>query len=88
MEAARQALSAYTYRDFGSLVSLGNWSTVGNLMGFLLGRNIFIAGLFARTMYQTLRLLHARALEGTAGAVLRLVARALAHRTGPRVKLH
>jgi NADH:ubiquinone reductase (H+-translocating) len=81
-------LLAYTYRDFGSLVSLGKWSTVGNLMGFLIGHSIFIEGLFARIMYRTLHFLHERALQGTPGAVLRLMARALAHRTGPRVKLH
>jgi NADH dehydrogenase len=31
-------LLPYTYLDFGSLVSLGRWSSVGNLMGFLFGR--------------------------------------------------
>ena len=31
-------LKPYVYHDFGSLVSLGKWSTVGNLMGFLSGR--------------------------------------------------
>ena len=44
-----QPLRPYNYRDFGSLVSLGKWSTVGNLMGFLSGRSIFVEGLFART---------------------------------------
>ena len=81
-------LLPYVYRDFGSLVSLGKWSTVGNLMGFLVGRNLFVEGLFAGFMYRLLRFLHERALEGTAGAVLRLIARALAHHTGPTVKLH
>jgi NADH dehydrogenase len=42
-------LLPYTYRDFGSLVSLGNHSTVGNLMGFLFGRGFFIEGLLARS---------------------------------------
>ncbi len=42
-----EALLPYSYRDFGSLVSLGKHSTVGNLMGFLFGRGIFIEGLFA-----------------------------------------
>jgi NADH dehydrogenase FAD-containing subunit len=41
-------LLPYTYMDFGSLVALGRYSTVGNLMGFLIGRNIFIEGFFAR----------------------------------------
>ena len=40
-------LLPYTYRDFGSLVSLGNHSTVGYLMGFLFGRGFFIEGLLA-----------------------------------------
>ncbi len=83
-----QPLQPYTYRDFGSLVSLGNWSTVGNLMGVLSGRGIFVEGLFARIMYRSLRLLHERALGGTAYAVLNLLVRALARRTGPQVKLH
>jgi NADH dehydrogenase len=83
-----EPLRPYMYRDFGSLVSLGKWSTVGNLMGFLLGRSIFIEGLFARIMYHSLRVMHERALNGTPRALLALVARALAHRTGPQVKLH
>jgi len=56
--------SPYVYRDFGPLVSLGRWSMVGNLMGFLLGRSIFIEGLFARLMYRSLRFMHERALGG------------------------
>jgi NADH dehydrogenase len=83
-----EKLRPYTYRDFGSLVSLGRWSTVGNLMGFLFGRSIFVEGLFARIMYRSLRLMHDRALGGTPRAVLGLLARALTHRTGPPVKLH
>src|SRR6202011_5815331 len=79
-------LLPYTYRDFGSLVSLGNHSTVGNLMGFLFGRGFFIEGLFARVMYHSLRLLHERALNGSTYAVLALVSRALSRRTGPPVK--
>ena len=81
-------LRSYVYRDFGSLVSLGKWSTVGNLMGVLFGRSIFVEGLFARLMYRSLRIMHERALGGTAYALLGLLTRALAHRTGPRVKLH
>jgi NADH:ubiquinone reductase (H+-translocating) len=73
---------------FIALVSLGKLSTVGNLMGFPFIRNIFVEGLFARLMYRTLRLMHDRAIGGTSYAVLRLIVRALARRTGPPVKLH
>jgi len=81
------SLLPYTYRDFGSLVSLGRHSTVGNLMG-LFGRGFFIEGLFAGVMYRSLRMLHERALHGTRRAVLGLLARGLSPRTGPPVKLH
>jgi NADH:ubiquinone reductase (H+-translocating) len=83
-----QPLQPYTYRDFGSLVSLGRWSVVGNLMGFLFSRGIFIEGLFARIMYRSLRLMHERALSGTTRALLALIARGFAHRVDPPVKLH
>ena len=81
-------LQPYIYRDFGSLVSLGKWSTVGNLMGFLSGRSIFVEGLFARTMYHSLRLMHEHALGGARRALLSSISRALAHRIDPQVKLH
>ncbi|MGO9356413.1 MAG: NAD(P)/FAD-dependent oxidoreductase [Xanthobacteraceae bacterium] len=83
-----KALQPYVYRDFGSLVSLGKWSTVGNLMGFLSGRGIFVEGMFAGVMYRSLRLMHERALGGTRRALLGLIARALARRVDPPVKLH
>ena len=44
---AGKPLREWHYRDFGSLVSLGHYSTVGNLMGKLIGGNLFIEGLFA-----------------------------------------
>ena len=81
-------LLPYTYRDFGSLVSLGRWSTVGNLMGFVRGRGLFVAGFFARMMYSSLRLMHERALRGTVSTLFGILGRAVARRTGPRVKLH
>ncbi len=78
----------YTYRDFGSLVSLGKWGTVGNLTGVLTGRSIFVEGLFAGLMYRALRIMHEQALNGTVSAVLSVMVRALARRTSPKVKLH
>jgi NADH dehydrogenase len=82
------ALLPYTYRDFGSLVSLGKSSTVGSLMGVLFGRGFFVEGLVARIMYRSLRMMHERALHGIPRTVLGVLARALSRRTGPQVKLH
>ena len=83
-----QDLLPFAYRDFGSLVSLGNSTTVGSLMGFPFGRGMFIEGMFARVMYHALRLMHERALNGTLYALLSFMSRALSRRTGPPVKLH
>jgi NADH:ubiquinone reductase (H+-translocating) len=81
-------LPEYTYRDFGSLVSLGHYSAVGNLMGGLIGGNMLIEGLFARFMYMSLYRLHVAALHGYARMVLDTVAHWLRRSTAPRVKLH
>ena len=59
------------YRDFGSLVSLGEYSTVGSLMGKLLGGSIFVEGLFARIMYISLYRMHLYALHGAAKVSIR-----------------
>lgn len=81
-------LRPYRYRDFGSLVSLGDYSTVGNLMGRLLGGSIFIEGLFARLMYVSLYNLHLYALHGLTKTLFDTLARLITRRTEPRVKLH
>ena len=38
---AGQPIQPWHYRDFGSLVSLGEYSTVGSLMGKLVGASFF-----------------------------------------------
>jgi NADH dehydrogenase len=81
-------LPDYTYRDFGSLVSLGHFSAVGSLMGGLIGGNMLIEGLFARFMYQSLYRMHIAALHGWARMALDTVAHWLRRSTAPRVKLH
>jgi NADH dehydrogenase len=81
-------LAPYRYRDFGSLVSFGDYSTIGNLMGFLVGRNLFIEGYFAKLMYRSLHFMHEVALYGVMRAALRWFARGLSHQTEPTVKLH
>ncbi len=78
----------FIYRDFGSLVSLGNYSTVGTLMGALIGGSLFVEGLFARVMYISLYRMHLYALHGFAKVFFDTLARLITRRTEPRVKLH
>jgi NADH dehydrogenase len=83
-----RSLPTFTYRDFGSLVSLGKFSAVGNLMGGLIGGSMFIEGLFARVMYTSLYRMHVAALHGVWRMMLDTVANRLRRSTVPRVKLH
>jgi NADH dehydrogenase len=83
-----QTLKPFRYRDFGSLVSLGEYSTIGSLMGFLSGRSYRVEGWFARIMYLSLYKMHLYALHGPIGVVLDTLARFLKRGTEPRVKLH
>ena len=78
----------WRYRDFGSLVSLGHYSTVGSLMGKLVGGNLFIEGLFAGLMYKSLYKMHQLALHGLTKVSLDTLARLITRRTEPHVKLH
>ncbi|MDO5653145.1 MAG: NAD(P)/FAD-dependent oxidoreductase [Brachymonas sp.] len=83
-----EALHPYQYRDYGSLVSLGQYSTVGSLMGGLVGKQLLLEGWFAGVMYRYLYTRHQLALHGWSKVLLEMLARAITRRTEPRVKLH
>jgi len=83
-----EPLTPWRYRDFGSLVSLGEYSTVGNLMGSLTGGNLWLEGWFARMMYLSLYKMHELALHGFWKMALDTAARMITRRTEPHVKLH
>ncbi|HKW37569.1 MAG TPA: NAD(P)/FAD-dependent oxidoreductase [Burkholderiales bacterium] len=83
-----QPPAPFRYRDFGSLVSLGEYSTIGSLMGFLSGKSYRVEGWFARFMYVSLYKMHLYALHGPIGVILDTLARLLKRGTEPRVKLH
>jgi len=85
---AGKPLPEYSYRDYGSLVGLGRYSTVGSLMGALAGGSMYIEGLFARLMYKSLYKMHLMTLHGFFSMFLQTLARIITHRTESRVKLH
>ncbi len=84
----RQPLRPYEYRDFGSLVSLGEYSSVGSMMGGLIGGSLMVEGLFAKCMYISLYKLHQLALHGWAKVALDTLSRSIHRRTHSIVKLH
>ena len=85
---AGKPLEPFRYRDFGSLVSFGEYSTVGSLMGALVGGALFVEGYFARLMYASLYKMHELALHGFWKVALDTLARTITRRTEPHVKLH
>jgi NADH dehydrogenase len=85
---AGQPLQPFVYKDFGSLVSLGEYSTVGHLMGFIVGKGLFVEGYFARLMYRSLYTMHQMAVHGGRKTLLGTLGRSLTRKSGPDVKLH
>jgi NADH dehydrogenase len=78
----------YAYRDYGSLVSFGQTTSVGSLMGSLKGLSWFVDGFVARMMYVSLHLMHHQAVLGTVRTGVLALARFLIKRSTPLVKLH
>lgn len=87
MLQGKKKLQNYRYLDYGSLVSLGRYSTVGNLMGKVTG-SIMIEGMFARWVYLSLYKMHQLALFGWFGTMILTLAQFLRRRLHPAVKLH
>jgi NADH dehydrogenase len=85
---AGKTLPEYIYRDYGSLVNLGRYTTVGNLMGAVTGGSLFIEGLIARFMYQSLYKMHLMTLHGFFVVFLQTLGRIITRRTESQVKLH
>src|SRR5262249_28767378 len=81
-------IAPFVYRDFGSLVSLGEFSTIGSLMGFLAVEGVLSEGDIVRFMYRSLFQMHEDALQGPLKVTLDAIARSLTRRTEPHVKLH
>lgn len=73
---------------FGSLVTLGQYRTIGNLMGFLIGPNFWVEGFIARLMYRSLYKMHEYAISGGRRLLFQALGRSLSRRSEPQVKLH
>ena len=85
---AGQRAKPFRYRDFGSLISLGHYDTVGQLMGFLGGGRMRVEGFLAKLFYVSLYRLHVWALFGFWRMALDTLARMIRRQTEPKVKLH
>jgi len=86
-----RSLPEYRYVDYGSLIHMSRYSTVGSLMGNLAGKlsaDIMIEGVLARLVYLSLYKMHQYALHGFCRVALSTLANILTRRARPRMKLH
>lgn len=87
-ERRGKPLKAFVYQDFGSLVSLSKFSTVGNLMGNLMRGTVFIEGWLARMVYLSLYRMHQRAVHGAFTTLLIMIGDRIYRATRAEIKLH
>ena len=81
-------LKDYVYKDYGSLVNLSRYSTVGSLMGSLTQGSMMIEGRIARLMYVSLYRMHQLVLHGWFRTALRMLSDSINKVLRPRMKLH
>ncbi|WJG09819.1 NAD(P)/FAD-dependent oxidoreductase [Aliiglaciecola sp. LCG003] len=81
-------LKGYHYVDYGSLVHLSKYSTVGSLMGSLMNSSMFIEGRLARLVYVSLYNMHQFSVHGWFKGFLVLLSRKVSNIVGSKLKLH
>ncbi|MEX2475521.1 NAD(P)/FAD-dependent oxidoreductase [Marinobacter sp.] len=78
----------FVYNDHGSLINFSRYTTVGNLMGNLSGRGMYIEGRVARLFYVSLYRMHQVALHGFLRTGVIWLMDKISRAMQPRLKLH
>lgn len=81
-------LENFVYRDKGSLVSLSRYTTVGSLMGNLVGGKMAIEGRLARLVYMSLYRMHLIGIHGWMKGLALISIGHVNQVIRPRLKLH
>ncbi|MBX9795456.1 NAD(P)/FAD-dependent oxidoreductase [Sphingomonas sp.] len=85
---AKKPLRPFVYQDHGSLVSLSRFSTVGSLMGNLIGGRMAVEGALARFVYVSLYRMHLIAIHGWVKGLAMIVIGHVNQIIRPKLKLH
>ena len=78
---------AFVYHDYGSLVSLGKYSTVGSLMGSLMG-TVSVGGFIAYLVYLSLYKMHQIAIHGYFRTAMLSLSNLFRRSTHAKIKMH
>jgi NADH:ubiquinone reductase (H+-translocating) len=84
----QKPLKDFVYRDHGSLVSLSHFSTVGSLMGNLVGGRMAVEGRLARFVYLSLYRMHLIAIHGWLKGTALIAVGHVNQIIRPKLKLH
>lgn len=87
-DLAGRPLRTFVYQDHGSLVSLSRFSTVGSLMGNLVGGRMAIEGRLARFVYVSLYRMHLIAIHGWLKGLVLIAIGHVNQVIRPKLKLH
>lgn len=85
---AGRPLREFKYHDHGSLVSLSQFSTVGSLMGNLVGGRMAVEGRIARFVYMSLYRMHLMAIHGWLRGLFMIFVGHVNQVVRPKLKLH
>lgn len=88
LKEKNKPLKDYKYVDYGSLVSLSTYSTIGSLMGNLTKGSLFIEGRLARLVYISLYRMHQMVVYGKLKTLLFMIVNRINRRLRPNLKLH
>ena len=88
LSAEGKPVSDYIYKDYGSLVNLSKYSTVGSLMGKLTKGSMFVEGQIAKLIYISLYRMHLIAIHGWIKGVVGMLAHKIGRSVKPKIKLH
>lgn len=78
---------AFVYHDYGLLVSLGKFSTVGSLMGSLMG-TVSVGGFIAYLVYMSLYKMHQIAIHGYFRTAMLSLSNLFRRSTHAKIKMH
>jgi NADH dehydrogenase len=83
-----KSLVPFVYQDKGALVNLARYSTVGSLMGNLVGGKMAIEGRLARFVYTSLYRMHLIAIHGWIKGLFLILVGHVNQVVRPKLKLH
>ena len=87
-ELKGKEIKNFIYKDYGSLINLSRFSTVGSLMGNLSKGSMMIEGRIARFVYLSLYRMHQIAIHGAIKGPIIIILSRISKLIRPKIKLH